>query len=1004
MERRKEFQKEAPVICWEGEDIAVLSKPRGWVCALSRDHSQNHALKYQNIKHFSVEHLVESGKTEHLAHWMQLKYGRKHEDFQIAGDEDYEYGICHRLDVDTSGALVIAKHKEAFKYMRAAFNCHDVYKEYICLCHGFVKELKMSVDSKIYWNENNNMSYIDQQKGQWAKSIVNVMGRYCLKGNKVGKIQHFTLCRVVIVTGRTHQIRVHMASVGHPLVSDPKYHGRMALADLPWCPRTFLHAWRIGFWDMSKVWRDCKAPLAKDLARSLTALDAIRIDSEAELNGPSVRVLPQVKVSPLPAAPPKQISTQLDPSIGLPPISSDRKKSEYNQQSNKQATNYTTNSTYEEYEKQKYSNYSKEYDLQNYAYDRESQRRQEYDYDQTEYSKHDWDTNGQNYKKQDWSYDTEYGKNANGKNYSKWDYGNQNWDYNKKDSGYNKKDWSEQQATDSWNSKAELEEACSKAAMQAILNAPKCKAAIGDVGKDNTVWYALQEFGTKRPKLSKILQDRPDLFVFVGSGTSAPLVTLTQEAMTMARRDQINMLAEKTNKEAANAADDAWKEREKLQTREAMFRSDLPSTPSKQKKNRGWGQADDVGPHQKILALVEMGFEQQYVERALRASKGNFEGAMALLAREPASRRKEVDPHENDEEEALRRAIEQSMREEEEKKNAFDDDDDDAAFERALRESMQDTRSPNGNRNYHKETWSHYEHDNKYEQLRPDEEPSHAAEAPEDEDEEEMLKRALALSEEEEELRKQMDDLESGALAQALKSSKEEAARMAAIYQDGDADFEEILRLSRLETGPSYRDGNNDRDEMEEALRRSAELYEMYEKYDGTEEFDDSFMEMHDEEHWGDWGGMDDEAVDDRVSDMEFAKPLRNGGYPSSSGMRSDQTCTVADSSMASSSHAASSSSCQAPPPIDTGDSDDPLKGWVKARVKENNIEIDPEMLWNLLDSGVMDEDALSDPDTLKLWLGFHEQEELPQALPILVCQFRQQKQWLRVTSPQGSR
>ena len=96
---------------------------------------------------------------------------------------------------------------------------------------------------------------------------------------------------------------------------------------------------------------------------------------------------------------------------------------------------------------------------------------------------------------------------------------------------------------------------------------------------------------------------------------------------------------------------------------------------------------------------------------------------------------------------------------------------------------------------------------------------------------------------EEEAFRRTMDELEERARERA--QSAEEAARLDAIYKDGDADFEEILRLSRFEKGPWAR-------------RRSAELFEIYENYTGNEYDDHSFIPVHDEEHWPHWQSKKD--------------------------------------------------------------------------------------------------------------------------------------------------
>jgi 23S rRNA pseudouridine1911/1915/1917 synthase len=151
-------------------------------------------------------------------------------------------GIVHRLDKDTSGVLIIAKNPEAFANLQDQFKKREVVKEYIALVHGDVLRSSNSkpefvIDAPIGRNPRNRMKWAIVEGGKEAKTIIS----YQLSiSNEHGS---FSLIKCKPKTGRTHQIRVHLASFGYPIVSDPLYLGKKLLTmDLGWCPRMFLHA------------------------------------------------------------------------------------------------------------------------------------------------------------------------------------------------------------------------------------------------------------------------------------------------------------------------------------------------------------------------------------------------------------------------------------------------------------------------------------------------------------------------------------------------------------------------------------------------------------------------------------------------------------------------------------------------------------------------------------------------------------------------------------------
>ena len=180
-------------------------------------------------------------------------------------------GIVHRLDRDTSGVIVVAKTARAHESLSDQFRARTVFKSYVALAHGVTKEERGKVEEPLARDPRNRTRMAVVRGGRAALSLWRVRRRYT----------RFTLLDVQIKTGRTHQIRVHLAWIKHPVVGDESYGGGrdktlpdpQLRARVGALGRQFLHAERLGFHHPATgEWMSFTAPLPAELSEFLDAL------------------------------------------------------------------------------------------------------------------------------------------------------------------------------------------------------------------------------------------------------------------------------------------------------------------------------------------------------------------------------------------------------------------------------------------------------------------------------------------------------------------------------------------------------------------------------------------------------------------------------------------------------------------------------------------------------------------------------------------------------------
>ena len=143
-------------------------------------------------------------------------------------------GIVHRIDKDTSGLLMIAKNNNAHNSLAEQLKDHSITREYEFICHGVVKEDKVTVDKPLGRNPKDRLKMAIVKDGKHAVTHFEVIQRF----------DNFTHMRARLETGRTHQIRVHALSINHPLLGDPVYGPKNSKFKLD---GQTLHAKKIGF-------------------------------------------------------------------------------------------------------------------------------------------------------------------------------------------------------------------------------------------------------------------------------------------------------------------------------------------------------------------------------------------------------------------------------------------------------------------------------------------------------------------------------------------------------------------------------------------------------------------------------------------------------------------------------------------------------------------------------------------------------------------------------------
>lgn len=207
-------------IVYEDQDVIVVNKPQGMVVHPAAGHP---------------DHTLVNGL---LYHTKQL----------AQSPEGFRPGIVHRIDKDTSGLLMVAKNDQARISLEEQLASKTNKREYLAIVHGNFDNTAGVIDAPIGRNPNNRKQMAVNPKGKAARTHFEVLEQF--KG--------YSLVKCVLETGRTHQIRVHMKYIGHPLAGDPLYGPKKTLKG----NGQFLHAKTLGFYQpTTHEWLEFSADL-----------------------------------------------------------------------------------------------------------------------------------------------------------------------------------------------------------------------------------------------------------------------------------------------------------------------------------------------------------------------------------------------------------------------------------------------------------------------------------------------------------------------------------------------------------------------------------------------------------------------------------------------------------------------------------------------------------------------------------------------------------------------
>ena len=249
--KEKAFQANDRIKDWiiyEDDNVLFVNKPKGLLVQKSAPQDE------------SLDQLV-------------CEYLMAKDEYDPNKEKAFQPGPAHRLDRNTSGMVVFGKNHQSLELLFELFKNHYlINKHYLTLVVGQVEKDKGTIDAPLKKDEEKNMVFVSKN-GKTAKTVYKLVKKY----------HDYSLLDVTLLTGRTHQIRVHMSYINHPIIGDSKYgdfDANRIFKQKYGLNTQFLHAYKIGFGDLPMPLtnlsrKEFTAPLNEEIANILTKLDNI---------------------------------------------------------------------------------------------------------------------------------------------------------------------------------------------------------------------------------------------------------------------------------------------------------------------------------------------------------------------------------------------------------------------------------------------------------------------------------------------------------------------------------------------------------------------------------------------------------------------------------------------------------------------------------------------------------------------------------------------------------
>lgn len=264
---QKNCMSRDPEIIYENPDFLVLNKPSGLQVHPARINEHKQKIRADGKARLSVKHKIAQGESQPtLTDWLLTHYP---EVKTVGDDPAVRPGIVHRLDKETSGIMIVPRNQKTFEYLKALFQEHKVQKTYRALVVGTMEKKEGVIDAPIGIKNGTlkrsvhakkmvkpavteyttieemriSESVVGKSKGK-TSALEASLDR--IPKNEKNSSETYSLLEVKPKTGRTHQIRVHFASIGHPIVGDKLYGKKRQPA---FAHRLMLHAQSLAFSD-----------------------------------------------------------------------------------------------------------------------------------------------------------------------------------------------------------------------------------------------------------------------------------------------------------------------------------------------------------------------------------------------------------------------------------------------------------------------------------------------------------------------------------------------------------------------------------------------------------------------------------------------------------------------------------------------------------------------------------------------------------------------------------